>query len=74
VVIDHHHRHAEPLCLGQRLETGGAAIHRHQQRSALAGEHLHRLDIGAIAFENPVGNMDQRIQPAMAQMPGQKRR
>ena len=74
MMIDHDHRHAEPPRFGQRLEAGGAAIHRHQQRRALAGEHAHRLDIGAVAFENPVGNMDQRIEPAMAQMPGQQRR
>ena len=40
----------------------------------LPGEHADSLDIGAIAFEDAVGNMDQRIEPAMAQMPGEQRR
>ena len=74
MMIDHDHRHPEPAGFRQRLEAGGAAIHRHQQRRALAGEHADRLGIGAVALENPVGNMDQRIEPAMAQMPGQQRR
>ena len=73
-MIDDDDRHAELARFGQRLEAGGAAIHRHQQRSALAGEHAHRLDIGAVAFEDPVGDVDQRIEPAMAQVPGEQRR
>ena len=72
MMVDHDDRHAEPLRLGQRLEAGGAAIHRHQQRRALAREHADRLDIGAVALKNPVGNVDQRIEPAMAQVPGQQ--
>ena len=74
MVIDDDDRHPEPPRFRQRLEAGGAAIHRHQQRGALAREHAHGLDVGAVAFENPVGNMDQRIEPAMAQVPGQQRR
>ncbi len=74
VMIDHDHRHAELPRFGQRLEAGGAAIDRDQQRRALARERADRLDVGAVAFEDAVGNMDQRIEPAMAQMPGQQRR
>ena len=58
----------------ERLDAGGAAIDRHQERRALACEHADGLDIGAIAFKNPVGNMNQRIEPAVAQMPGEQRR
>ena len=72
MMIDDDHRHAETPRLGQRLKAGGAAIHRHQQRGALVRQHAHGLDIGAVAFENPVGNVNQRIEPAMAQMPGQQ--
>ena len=72
MMIDHHHRHAEPPRLGERLKTGGAAIDGHQQGGALAGQRADGLGIGAVAFENPVGNMNQRIEPAMAQVPGQK--
>ena len=64
----------EPPRFGQRLQAGGAAIDRHQQCRALAGERADRFDIGPVALENPVGNVDQRIEPAMAQIPGQQRR
>ncbi len=53
--------------LGERIVAGGPAIDRHQQRRAAAGERADGLDIRAIAFENPVGNVDERRQPAMAQ-------
>ena len=74
MMVDHDHRHAEPLRLGQRLEAGGAAIDGDQQRRALFGEHAHGFDVGAVAFENAIGNVNQRIEPAMAQMPRQQRR
>ena len=74
VVIDDDDGHAELSRFRQRLEAGGAAIDRHQQRRALARQHPHGFDIGAVAFEDAVGNVDQRIEPAMAQMPGQQRR
>ena len=74
VMVDDDHGHAELARLRQRLEAGGAAIDGHQQRRALGCETAHRLDIGPVAFEDAVGNVDQRIEPAMAQMPGQQRR
>ncbi len=73
-MIDDDDRHPEPSRFGQRLEAGGAAIHRHQQRGALARKHTDRLGVGAVALEKPVGNMNQRIKPAMAQVPCQQRR
>ncbi len=72
MMINHDHRHAQPSGFGQWLETGRAAIHRHQQRGALFREHPHRFDVGAIAFEDAVGNVNQRIEPAMAQVPCQQ--
>ncbi len=74
VMVDDDDRHAELPRFGQRLEAGGAAIDGDEQRRALARERAHRLDIRAIAFEDTVGNVDQRIEPAMAQVPGQQRR
>ena len=74
MMIDDDDGHAELLRFGQRLEAGGAAIDRHQQRRALARQRAHRFGVGAIALEQPVGDMDQRIEPAMAQMPGEQRR
>ena len=74
MVIDHDDRHAELARFHQRLDARGAAIDRHQQRGALPRQHPHRFDVRPIALENPVGNMNQRIEPAVAQMPGQQRR
>ena len=39
MVIDHDDRHAELARFHQRLDAGGAAIDRHQQRRALACQH-----------------------------------
>ena len=46
---------------------GGAAVDGDQQRRAAAGERAHRLDVGAVAFEHAVGDMDQRLEAAVAQ-------
>ena len=74
MMVDHQHVEAEPLCLSQRLDAGGAAIHRDQQRRAFGGQRPHRLDVRPIAFEDAVGNVDQRIEAGVAQMPGEQRR
>ena len=58
----------------QRLDAGGAAIDGDQQRRPALGERAHRLDIRAIAFEQPVGNVDQRLDAALAQKARQQRR
>ena len=73
VMVDDDDRHAEPLRLRQRFETGGAAIDGNQQRGAFRGQSAHRLGVGAIALEQAVGNMNQRIEPAMPQMPRKQR-
>ena len=67
VVVDDDHVHAQALRLFQRLDAGGAAIDGHDQRGAAGGERAHRLDIRAIALEQPVGDVDQRIEAAAAQ-------
>ena len=74
VMIYHHNGHPQPARFRQRLEAGSAAIHRHQQRGALAHQHPDGLDIGPVALEDPVGNVYQGIELAMAQVPGQQRR
>jgi hypothetical protein len=66
MVVDHHDRHAELACFHERLKAGGAAVDRHQQRGALPCQRPHRLDVRPITLENPVGNVDQRIEPAVA--------
>ena len=74
MVIDNDDGHPEPAGFGQRLDAGAAAIDCHQQRSALASEHADGLDVGTVAFENSIRNMNQRIKAAMAQVPRQQRR
>ena len=74
MVIDHHRVEAELLCLAQRLHAGRAAIDGDQQLDAALGEGADRLDVRPVALENPVGNMHQRIEPAMPQIAREQRR
>ena len=45
-----------------------------EQRRAALGERAHRLDIRAVAFEQAVGNVDDRLDAAVAQKARQQRR
>ncbi len=74
VMIDDDDIQAEPICFGQRLHAGGAAIHRDQQFRAALRERADRIHIRAIAFENAVGDVHQRIEPACAQEQREQRR
>ena len=74
VMVDHDDGHAEPLGFRERLDAGGAAIDGDEQRGALGRQAANGFDVGAVALKDAVGNVDQRIEPAMAQMPGQQRR
>ncbi len=67
VVIDDDNVDTERARFRQRLDTGRAAIDRHQKRRAAPGERAHRLDVRAIAFEQPVGNVDQGVDAGMTQ-------
>ena len=73
MMIDHDHVEAEPLRFGERLVARGAAIDGDEERGALRGERAHRVDVGTVAFEQPVGNVDERPQPGMAQEARQRR-
>ena len=64
MMVDDDHIHAACFCFAQGLDTGGAAIDGHQKRRAARGQRAHRLDIRAIAFEQPVGNVNQRLDTA----------
>ncbi len=68
-MVDHHHRLSKSPGLGERLDARGAAIDRDQERRSLRGQCSHRFGVGAITLEQPVRNVDQGIEPAMAQMP-----
>lgn len=74
MMVDHDDGHAETFCFGERLDAGGAAIDGDEQRGALFGQRTHGFRVGPVALEDAVGNVDQRVKPAMAQMPGQQRR
>ena len=71
MMVDDDDVHAERLRFAQRLDAGGAAIDGHQQRRAARGEVPHRLDIRAVAFEQAVGNVNDRFDAAKPQEPRQ---
>lgn len=73
MMIDHHHGHAKAPGFRERLDAGGAAIDGDEQRRALCRQPANGLDVGAVALENAIGNVDQRIESAMPQVPGQQR-
>ena len=74
MVIDDDDIHAELVRFRQRRDAGGAAIDRDEERRALLRQRPHGFDVGAVAFEQPVRNMDQRIEAAMAQKAREQRR
>ncbi len=74
VMVDHHGVEAELLGFGQRLDAGGAAIDGDQQLDAAFGKAADGVDIRPVAFENPVGDMHDRIEPAVAQITREQRR
>ena len=67
MMVDGHHVEAERLRLHERLDAGRPAINRHQELRALLGERAHRFGVRAITFEQPVGDVDQRLKSAVAQ-------
>ncbi len=69
MMVDDDDIHAERFCLAQGLDARGAAIDGHQQRRAARGKGPHRLDIWAVAFEQAVGNVDDRLDAAKPQEP-----
>ena len=58
----------------ERVQAGGAAIDGDQQLDAALGKGADRVDVRPVAFENPVGNMHDRIEPAVAQIAREQRR
>ena len=54
--------------MGDRIVAGRAAIERDDQRCARVDQLVDRRDIGAIALEDPVGDVDLRIEPEMPQV------
>ena len=63
-MIEHHDLEAELSRLGERSMADSAAIDGDDQRCAFGGEGCHRLDIRAVAFGDPVGDVDNRFAAA----------
>ena len=74
MMVEYDDVHSETPRLGERLETGGSAIDRHQQRRATRRQRADRLAIGAIAFGDAVGNMDVAGHAAIVEEFRQQRR
>ncbi len=74
VMINHHRFDAEPFGLRKWLEARDATIDSNQQLYAPLGERPDCIDVRAVAFKDAIGNMDDRVQPAVAQVTGQQRR
>ena len=74
MVIDDDDIDVQRARLRQRLDAGGAAIDRHQQRRASRGERSHCFDIRSISFEQPIRNVDQRFDAGTTEKARQQRR
>ena len=74
VMVDHHGIEAELRCFGERFDAGGAAIDGDEQFDAAFGKGADGVYVRSVALENPVGNMHDRIEPAVAQIARQQRR
>ena len=74
VMIDDDGVEAEPRGFGERLEARGAAVDGDEELGAALGETTDRLDVRPIAFEDAVGNMEQRVEAAAAQEAREQRR
>ena len=57
----------------QRLEAGRAAIDGDEELRAALGDLAYGIDIGSIALEQPVGDVEERIEPGRAQRAHEKR-
>ena len=74
MVVDHDDVEAELARLEHRFMARGAAIDGDQERRPARGERADRLRIRSVAFEQPIGNMDDRTNAAVEQIPPQHRR
>ena len=73
VMVDDDDVEAELPGFRQRLVAGGAAVDGDQQLGAACRERADRLDVRAIALEDAVGNVDERIEASVAQERGEQR-
>jgi hypothetical protein len=74
MMVDHHHVEAELARLRNWLVAGGAAVDGDEERRAARGQRPHRLHVGAVALEQAIRNVDDRLAPAMTQVARERRR
>ena len=74
MMVEHDDVEPEPPRLGERLMADRAAVDRHQQARALGGEAGDRLDIGAVAFGDAIGDVNKRLAAASVEEFGDQRR
>ncbi len=65
MVIDDHDIESPRFRLGEWRDAGCAAIDANEQRRAALGQRAHGFDIRSIAFKQPVGNVDNRLDAAV---------
>ena len=73
MVIDDHGIETELFGFHERLDAGRAAIDANQKLCAALGERPHGFDIRAVALEQAVGNVDDGLDAALAQIARQQR-
>ena len=69
-MVDDQHIDAPAPRMGDRPVAGGAAIEGDDEARAGVDQLVHGRDIGAVALEDAVGNMDLRLDAEMAQVAG----
>ncbi len=74
VMVDDNYVDAALARHRQRLKAGRAAVDGHDQSGAAFDQLADRCRIGAVAFEDTVGNVDLRLQAEMGEESRQQRR
>ena len=74
MMIEDHNVEAELLGFYERCVAGCPAIDGDQKLGAAFGKGADGVDVRPVALEDPVGNMHDRIEPAVAQIARQQRR
>ena len=73
MMVEDDHIEPEVARGGERLEAGRAAIDGDDQRRSRRGELAERFGVRAIALEDAVGNVEDRVAALVAEEPREKR-
>ena len=74
MMVEDHNVEPELAGFYERYMAGGPAIDGDQKLDAALGKRADGVHIRPVAFENPVRNVDDRIEPAVPQIMRQQRR